>query len=175
MIDYLYDMDYSYGTTTKPPQTASWDPTMAMHCKVYVLAIKYEILGLKEVALAKLERRLQYSCAGQDYADALQIMYKFAPETEKVMEVAMISRLLNVDIHLLRSEAMRTAVRDIPTLAYDLLWAVAKAPISLEDACPQYHSDGLVVLSCKVCERRILMCEHLRAKRGRHPGCTGRS
>ena len=176
MIDYFYDMDYTYSTTSKPLKAAPWDPTIVMHCQVYVLAIRYEVVGLKEAALAKIERRLQFPCAGPDYATPLHVIYKSIPDTEKAMRAAVMNRLLDADIHLLRSEAMQAVVRDIPELAYDLLWVVPETPITgLEDSCSRYHSDGLVVYSCKGCGRRVLMCRHIHEEGGRHRGCSGHS
>lgn len=167
MIDYMYHGNYTYSTRDGTAKLAAQDRALTMHCKMYDLAINYEIVGLEDAAMSKLAQRLRSPCAAEDYAGALDVVYSSLTDTGRRPRDSIFCRLLDADARHLRSPAMEAVIHKYPELPYDIIEMLPYTLTnSLRENCPMHSREGVVrqIVHCTRCGRRMLICDNV--------GCT---
>jgi hypothetical protein len=106
----------------KPEPPASFqsrETNLMLHARVYALAEKYEIGGLREVALSKFKVELDSNWDTRDFLEAIKIVYNSTPKSNRGMRDVVAATFHNHQ--LLTQPELREYIRDDTDLVYDLL------------------------------------------------------
>ncbi|KAI1436273.1 hypothetical protein GGR50DRAFT_693274 [Xylaria sp. CBS 124048] len=130
MIRYFYHLDYDalVTKTPKPLELAesagTWkaevDSELLMHAKVYALADKYLIGGLKILALGKFETAARNNWHSKQFMDVLEEAYTSTVESDRGLKDAVV-KIFSEHLDLLDKEKVQEILKNVGTLAYDLL------------------------------------------------------
>lgn len=90
---------------------------MVDHAKMYAMAEKYQIPGLKIVALHKYQQCLEETYAG--YATSIIIAFMSTPETDQGLRSEIVDSL-SINDWLVEQEVLEKTVKEIPELVYAL-------------------------------------------------------
>jgi hypothetical protein len=97
----------------------SKETNLILHARVYAVAEKYTIEGLKDVALKKFEVELQTHWDTQDFLQATEVVYNSTPESVRGMRDVVVETF---HVHnLLGQEGVKEYIKDFTDLVYDLL------------------------------------------------------
>jgi DNA-directed RNA polymerase subunit M/transcription elongation factor TFIIS len=147
MVEYFYHYDYLRNATISPaanapteqseyvpphlregtpPQTSKLEspPTrfyLIEHAKVFTIAVKYQIDGLRDLAAAKFENAAIVYWNHEDFAQSIHIAFNStAEEVTQLRQI--VSGILHSHFDELKDKAeVETTICNIPRLAYDLL------------------------------------------------------
>ncbi|KAL2158847.1 hypothetical protein VTH06DRAFT_4039 [Thermothelomyces fergusii] len=133
MIYYLYHLDYSVSPPQKQVVSDLEDaqsknetlakPTMGVlttHAKVYTLAEKYLIQGLKTLALQKFTSAIASSIDVDDYLEAAQEAYTSTIHDDRGLRDAIVETLY-IHADWLDKENVRRVIQNLGALTYDLV------------------------------------------------------
>jgi hypothetical protein len=116
---------------------------LATHARMYALADKYQISGLKALAQRKFEEAARQHWNSEEFAPALHIVYTSTLEEDRGLRdivIATISR-----DRLLEKPEVRATVKDLPELAFGLLmyiWNQAGVETMTNRATYDIYSDS---------------------------------
>lgn len=130
MVHYFYRFDYLEKESNGPkrrslsPYGGSADPNIrfGLHAKIYALAEKYGIPGLKELALEKFSAAADY-ISSRDYDEfalATSVIYSSTIEGDKGLRDVVVKTIL-ANKSLLKHPAMEVTLTQINGLCYELL------------------------------------------------------
>ena len=149
MIQYFYSLDYhtsmgkqdqdnesnelqscteemesirlSENTTLKPMPTISTAYSdLVIHGKVYALAEKYAVDGLKALALQKFKTAASQEWASKDMLEAAQLAYSSTVESDRGLRDAVVAAIYSKR-NLLDEEEAQDVLQSVGMLSYDLL------------------------------------------------------
>jgi len=101
-----------------PPQQPQHN--LLIHARVYALAEKYDIEGLRDLAASKFARQMQRHCESSEFATTLAEVYASSlNSTRGLRDVCL--QMFRQHRELIRTECVEEAVREIPDLAWELL------------------------------------------------------
>ena len=131
MVEYFYHFDYLRGTDSElvqvsasdlqsPPQLPS-QVYLIEHAKVFAIAVKYQIEGLRELAVSKFHTAATGLWKHDDFAHSVHIVFNStAEEVTQLLVIA--SDILHQHFDVLKEKAeIEAVVCNIPRLAYALL------------------------------------------------------
>lgn len=90
---------------------------MVDHAKMYAMAEKYQVPGLKAAALHKYQQCLEETCAG--YGTSIVIAFMSTPETDQGLRSEIVDSLSTHD-WMVEHEVLEKTVKEIPELVYAL-------------------------------------------------------
>jgi hypothetical protein len=102
----------------KPPAK---EPNLVLHTKVYALADKYLIDGLKAVALEKFREDVKTSWSTEEFLKAIEVAYTSTLDRTVGMRHVIVSTICDNEHWLLNRDSVKQCLRDTPDLAYDVL------------------------------------------------------
>jgi len=111
---------------------------LATHARMYALADKYQISGLKALAQRKFQKAALQHWNSEEFAPALRIVYTSTLEEDRGLRDVVISTISRD--RLLEKPEVRTAVKELPELAFGLLMYIWKQAGSDSDMA---RADGL--------------------------------
>ncbi|KAH7012085.1 uncharacterized protein B0I36DRAFT_299993 [Microdochium trichocladiopsis] len=119
MIRYFYHLDYD--VPVKRPQ-GQGDTRLLFNAKMYTLADKYLIHGLKDLAVSKFKSASSKheTVDIQDFLDATQVAYSYTNENDRVLREAVLETFVNHKV-LLDKEETQDMLKETDMLAYDVL------------------------------------------------------
>jgi hypothetical protein len=92
-----------------------------MHAKMYVIADKYQVLGLKDVALEKFDRVSRFRHMYNRFYSAIDIAFEGTPANDRGLRV-MIARFIHEDLQIYGlTECIQQKLNAYPELACRLL------------------------------------------------------
>jgi len=119
-LEYYDRESNTYRQSSRPP---TGDLDLSIHTKIYGIADKYFVKGLKQLVRENFRECLENSFAGWSFYQAVNLIFTTTPDTdtglrdlaaERVSEEKRKYRLcFNMDL--------KTALKDIPGLAYMVL------------------------------------------------------
>ena len=117
MVEYFYYFDYLRGTNSLPVSPVY----LIEHAKVFAIAVKYQIDGLRDLAASKFEDAATAHWKHDDFAHAVHVAFNStAEEVTQLREV--VSDILHQHFDVLKDKPeVETVVCNIPRLAYALL------------------------------------------------------
>jgi hypothetical protein len=92
---------------------------LATHARMYALADKYQISGLKALAQRKFQKAALQHWNSEEFAPALYIVFTSTLEEDRGLRDVVISTISRD--RLLEKPEVRAAVKDLPELAFGLL------------------------------------------------------
>ncbi|KAI4746980.1 hypothetical protein E4T50_02741 [Aureobasidium sp. EXF-12298] len=120
MIHYFYHHDYPCDIPTHRDHK-TWTPgnvakgVLAIHSKMYAMGDKYQVPGLKALAVRKFKLSYEKTCAGFDTAAVIAFMS--TPETEQGMRQVIVDTLGRYP-WIAKNEVVNMTVKKIPELLY---------------------------------------------------------
>ncbi|EAT89577.1 hypothetical protein HBH56_016670 [Parastagonospora nodorum] len=117
---YCDEKSETYRQPSSPP---TGDKDLNIHAKIYALADRYFVKGLKALACEKFEECLEVSFAAKSFYEAINIVFTTTPDTDTGLRDLAVKRVseekrkycLDADPDL------RKALKEIPDLAYTVL------------------------------------------------------
>jgi hypothetical protein len=97
---------------------------LATHARMYALADKYQISGLKALAQRKFQKAALQHWNSEEFAPALRIVYTSTLEEDRGLRDVVISTISRD--RLLEKPEVRAMVKDLPELAFGLLMYIWK-------------------------------------------------
>jgi hypothetical protein len=96
---------------------------LSIHAKLYSIADKYFVKGLKDVARMKFEQCIDDSFASDAFYDAAMVVFVTTPDTDFGLRDIVTKRVSEekAKYSLRINEKLDKALRDIPGLAYSVL------------------------------------------------------
>lgn len=130
MIHYLYRLDYleveTAKITTMDIDDEVFDKTYALaegilieHAKMYAMADKYGIPGLKDLALKKYEKAHEHTSAG--FANSMIVAFTSTVDSDKDLRQVIIDILHGDLVNLMEKEEINLNVKELPLLSHALL------------------------------------------------------
>jgi hypothetical protein len=104
----------------EPSPLATTEPHLVLHARMYAAASRYEIAGLKALALDKFKIQLTLHWESPELARAIHVVYVSTPSEDKDMREAIADTLI-WHSRLLDKHEIEVAVLEINGLAYELL------------------------------------------------------
>ncbi|KAK2005336.1 hypothetical protein LZ32DRAFT_546275 [Colletotrichum eremochloae] len=126
MIQYFYRLDYQLLDSNNHSQSPEQQddctdlPGLFLHAKVYAIAEKYVIGGLKDLAVAKFRTAAETTWDAGDFLDAASEAYTSTIDTDRGLRDVILEVFAQHDDLLDRDEA-KSLVKRQGSLAYDLL------------------------------------------------------
>jgi len=122
MIHYFYHHDYPSKFATDHDHNAltaenTAQGVLAVHSKMYAMGEKYQIPGLKALAVRKYGSGWLSTSAG--FNTAIVIAYMSTPETDRHLREVIVD-ILSRDKWLAKRDVVCQTVKEIPELLYDL-------------------------------------------------------
>ncbi|KAK8184853.1 uncharacterized protein BKA78DRAFT_322883 [Phyllosticta capitalensis] len=94
-------------------------PNLVVHAKVYAIAEKYGITGLKDLARHKFSIQAEHHWATLEFADSIPEVYETTVDSDRGLRDIVIQSFREHP-QLARSKDMELVVRDTPGLAWEL-------------------------------------------------------
>ncbi|KAL8375997.1 hypothetical protein RB595_007213 [Gaeumannomyces hyphopodioides] len=136
MVHYFYHLDYhasieSHGTQhdrdlVDDEKILGWE--LPTHAKVYAMAEKYGVVGLKAVARRKFEAAVNCAWHQSHFIKAAREAYGSTVETDRPLRDA-VSAKFEARPDLLNVAEAQNLLQEVPMLAYDVLMLVHQPPI----------------------------------------------
>jgi hypothetical protein len=102
----------------KPPVK---EPNLVLHTKVYTLADKHLIDGLKTVALEKFREDVKTVWSMEQFLKATEVAYTSTQDRTVSMRHVIVSTICDNEHWLLSRDSVKQCLRDTPDLAYAVL------------------------------------------------------
>ena len=113
----MYTQAYSLGSKSKTP--------LLDHCKVYVLAEKYDVPELKNLAKSKYEKSISNDWDNDwdddDFIQSLRLMYDETPKSERDLKDVAITVACHQKERLLCYKPFTTLMEDIGEIGVDMM------------------------------------------------------
>jgi len=124
MIHYFYRgsialSELMYDKDRKSPQ---YDPRF--FAKLYALAGKYHIPGMKFGAKLLFGRALRCARGSDTFAPAIQIVYTSVPEADKALKRTAVKTVAEHAIILLAKPDVQAVLREFPDFTFDVLMCI---------------------------------------------------
>lgn len=125
-----------------------------MHARVFALAVKYQISGLRDIVRTKFTEVMKTAVTEQDIAGALAVTFLATPDEERDLRDSTIETLLGHEIGYLKFPAVEAAIKAIPGLCYDLLKTRQSSESSVDAALKSvvcFHCKRKSLFRCGAC------------------------
>ncbi|KAI4846408.1 hypothetical protein E4T44_05077 [Aureobasidium sp. EXF-8845] len=130
MIHYFYHLDYLEVETAKVKQKKrleeNFDETHVLgegllidHAKMYAMADKYGVPGLKDMALRKYQEAYEHTSAG--FANSMIVICTSTIDNDMGLRNVILRILKNDIMNLMRKPKINQNVKDLPLLSHGLL------------------------------------------------------
>lgn len=116
MIQYLYHLEYDLPDSEDSSEKAG----LVFHAKMYSLADKYNIRGMKAFAQDHFRIRAQGNCRAKEFPAAIRIVYKTTVDEDRGLRDVVVD-IISMNMDLLDRLDIKVAVRATANLAFELL------------------------------------------------------
>ncbi|KAM0718908.1 hypothetical protein Q7P37_005980 [Cladosporium fusiforme] len=119
MVDYSYNYDYHPA-----------EETLMIHAKMFAMAVKYQIAGLRDLARDKFKDMMneENGNMNKDFVSVLSFVYRSTPDDVVELQHLAISNLNKNYDELRDDQELEFLLRNLPGLAYDLLESTRPDP-----------------------------------------------
>ncbi|KAI9711495.1 MAG: hypothetical protein M1820_002058 [Bogoriella megaspora] len=108
--------------------SATDEPNMVIHAKVYAIADKYDIPGLKDLAKGKFEAQVSKHWDCVEFSDALEEVYCSTVDGNRGLR-DIVLQAFRENPRLVMKPEVESAVRDLAPLAFDLYKIASGLPV----------------------------------------------
>jgi hypothetical protein len=144
------------GTPATPPAPVAPQSRVHVieHAKVFAMAVKYQVDGLRDLATAKFKQSAEASWDHDYFAHAIFVVYNSTPgEMTQLRDI--VSNILHAHFDKLKDKPeVETVVCSIPQLAYTLLKRGSTLTI-----CANGHTGQMTRKWCSNCAYRYDICK----------------
>jgi hypothetical protein len=122
MIHYFYHHDYPSETLTYSNHNSMVAEILAkgvltVHSKMYAMGEKYQVSGLKALAVRKFRLNWSKTCAG--FSTAIVIAFMSTPEADQGLREVIVGKLCSAP-GIAKAQMMDDTIKQIPELVYAL-------------------------------------------------------
>lgn len=166
MIKYFYHLDYLHNTESrqaylnsngKKGESVSQDGSnvfMIEHAKVFAMAVKYQVDGLRDLAISKFQAQVKSHWNHQDFPHTIFVVYNSTPQDVTQLRDLVANQMHETFEELQNKPEIEEVVLSIPKLSYNLL--KRSRP---EITCKMGHETiELATISCKGCKYEFRGC-----------------
>ena len=116
MIQYLYHLEYDLPDSEDSLGKAG----LVFHAKMYSLADKYNIRGMKTFAKDHFQIRAKGSCRVEEFPTAIRTVYKTTVDEDRGLRDVVVD-VISMNVDLLDRPEIKEVVKDTANLAFELL------------------------------------------------------
>ncbi|KAJ4351825.1 uncharacterized protein N0V89_007169 [Didymosphaeria variabile] len=127
MQDQFTDDPFDYVYTE--PNADAEQPHLVTHVKVYAIAEKYGIVGLKSLARKKFADQIQAHLSSEELPEACQEAYESTVDTDRGLRDIIIQTFRS-NPDLSSRKDVEAVLRDTPGLAFELFRVASGLPIT---------------------------------------------
>lgn len=142
MIEYFYHFDYL--RTAASPSSANGKPSLTKHAKVFAMAIKYQVDGLRALAVKKFQQAVSNEWNSDDFAQVVHVVYTSTPEHAQELRTIAADTIHDHFSDLKDKEELEVVISGLGDLSYSLL-----RRISSSFRCTKVHGRDGTRKSCK--------------------------
>lgn len=159
MVEYFYHFDYL--------RTAAADgrPSLIKHAKVFAMAIKYQVDGLRALAAQKFKQAASTDWSSEDFAHVVHVVYASTPDHTQELREIVADTIYDHFNDLKDKEELEVVISGLGDLSYSLLRRTSSA-----FRCTKEHTRNATRLSCKcdhnTCGYNFDICQQCHASRG---------
>lgn len=162
MIEYFYHFDYLRTATTV---SLSGQRSLIKHAKVFAMAIKYQVDGLRALALQKFQQAALHEWNSDDFAQVVHIVYTSTPDHVRELRGIVATTIYDHFRDLKDKEELEVVISGLGDLSYSLLRRTSSA-----FRCTKGHKDEATRISCtcanSTCAFDFDLCQQCHASRG---------
>ena len=115
MIEYFYHFDYL--------RTAAADgrPSLIKHAKVFAMAIKYQVNGLRALAIQKFKQAASTDWSSEDFTHVVRVVYTSTPDHAQELREIVADTLYDHFSDLKDNKELELVISGLGDLSYNLL------------------------------------------------------
>ncbi|KAI7211251.1 hypothetical protein KC333_g7765 [Hortaea werneckii] len=158
MVHYLYHLDYSATSASDPARSSTpeadskcHDSDLVMHARVFAVAARYEVTGLRKLAADKFTNAVNASPDHEDFAEAARVVYSTTPKYVRTLRNIVVSKMNRHDDALLNIDHVMEVVKDDSELMFDLLCGRGARQDVRTQTKNGWHSKAHLVKMSAVC------------------------
>ncbi|KAM0708098.1 hypothetical protein Q7P35_004747 [Cladosporium inversicolor] len=121
MVEYFYHFDYL--------RTAAADgrPSLIKHAKVFAMAIKYQVDGLRALAAQKFKQAASTDWSSEDFAHVVHVVYASTPDHTQELREIVADTIYDHFNDLKDKEELEVVISGLGDLSYSLLRRTSSA------------------------------------------------
>ncbi|KAJ4299504.1 hypothetical protein N0V90_004749 [Kalmusia sp. IMI 367209] len=127
MADQFTEDPFDYAFAE--PDAGSEKPHLVTHAKVYAIAEKYGIVGLKSLARKKFANQIEFHLGSEELPEAFQEAYESTVDTDRGLRDVIIQAFRSHP-DLSSRKDVELAVRETPGLAFELFRMASGLPVT---------------------------------------------
>jgi hypothetical protein len=164
MIEYFYHFDYPRTTSTASSSIVAKNP-LIKHAKVFAMAIKYQVDGLRALAVKKFKEAASSDWNNDDFAQVVQVVYASTPDDVQELRTITADTIHDHFSVLKDKEDLEMVISGLGDLSYSLLRRTSSG-----FRCTKKHGRDGTRKSCKcdytACGFDFDICLQCHASRG---------
>ena len=134
MVQFFYSMSYDNDIPEViERETESLTSLLQLHARMFALGDRYDIPGLRDVAVKKYSSRCAGSCEPLEFVESIRDVYERTPSSIRHLRNAACIRMRKNLPKMLDNEAVATAyekvLTEVPEFTKDLLGIYVTAPL----------------------------------------------
>jgi len=158
MLEYVYQLDYDDDIAERYLDTIGPVDPIVLNVRVYNIAEKYFIPGLKECAESKFRQRVKQQWDTPAFADSVRDVYQSCPRNDNSLRHTIRAVIKAHGATLGKNpftyESLHATIHDVGDFAVDIFRALTlESPPSL--ANPTRRHRGEMTLQCPECDMRF--------------------
>jgi len=157
MIEYFYHFDYL--------RTAAGKPSLIKHAKVFAMANKYQVDGLRALAIKKFQQAASNEWNSDDFAHVVHVVYASTPDNVQELRAITADTIHDHFSDLKDKEELEVVISGLGDLSYSLLRRSSSG-----FRCTKMHGRDGMRKSCKCtnsgCGFDFDICLQCHASRG---------
>lgn len=145
----------STSATASASVTSQPQVHILVHARVFAMAVKYQVDGLRELAAAKFKESVKAHWSHDEFVHAISVVHTSTADDVKVLRNIVADTIHDHFDELKLDENFETAVCGMPALAYELLSRVGTI-----SGCTNGHSGLMRTEVCRQCHSEFDACEY---------------
>ncbi|PVI05415.1 hypothetical protein DM02DRAFT_498558, partial [Periconia macrospinosa] len=121
MIQYLYDWVIANSFYFLQGISTTDLTAPIIHAKVYAIAEKYHIQGLKFVAIENFRLATLDVIVNKEFCNAIDVVYTTTPDSDRGLRDLVVKRIRNIVERIGFPEEVESLCKEIPELAVDVM------------------------------------------------------
>lgn len=162
MIEYFYHFDY---LRTAAAVSSSGQPSLIKHAKVFAMAIKYRVDGLRALAVQKFQHAAFNEWNSDDFAHVVHVVYTSTADHVQELREIVATTIYDHFSDLKDKKELEVVISGLGELSYSLLRRTSSA-----FRCTKGHKGEATRISCtcahSACAFDFDLCRQCHARRG---------
>jgi len=105
-------------------KAAVHEANLVLYAKIYAIAEKYNVTGMKDVAQDYFTRAMKYGWASEFFAPTIEVVYASVPETVRGLKDVSTKAATEHRRPLLKRPVVQVLLKEVPDFAFDMLMCI---------------------------------------------------